>query len=78
MRKLENSKRWDRGQIKPAEHNLDSRAVVKVRFFRRRTVRLSCRGRLQHLCAARNQDGGPGQLQPLVSRFAAAALLADR
>ena len=29
------------------------------------TIRISCRGRLQQLHAARNQDGGPGQLQPL-------------
>jgi hypothetical protein len=29
-------------------------------------ARLSCRGRLLDLHAARNQDGGPGQLQPLV------------
>src|SRR5712692_3815328 len=27
---------------------------------------ISCRGRLQDLDAARNQDGGPGQLQPFV------------
>src|SRR5262249_48168958 len=34
---------------------------------RRRTIRISCRGRLQDLHAARNQHGGPGQLHPLVS-----------
>ena len=32
------------------------------------TIRISCRGRLQDLHAARNQDGGPGQLHPLVMR----------
>src|SRR5262249_49928818 len=31
-----------------------------------RTKRISCRGRLQDLHAARNQDLGPGQLHPLV------------
>src|SRR5271155_534370 len=30
------------------------------------TIRISCRGRLQDPHAARNQDGGPGQLHPLV------------
>src|SRR6516162_7523424 len=39
-------------------------------FFMRpplcRTIRISCRGRLQDLHAARNQNGGPGQLHPLV------------
>src|SRR4051812_47689727 len=30
------------------------------------TIRLSCRGRLQDRDLARNRDGGPGQLQPLV------------
>src|SRR5262245_253179 len=33
---------------------------------RLRTTTLTCRGRLQDLHAARNQDGGPGQLHPLV------------
>jgi hypothetical protein len=33
-----------------------------------RTMKLSCRGRLQHLRVSRNRDGGPGQLQLLVSR----------
>src|SRR5262249_39619402 len=32
----------------------------------RRTIRISCRGRLQDLHVARNQDGGPGQLHPWV------------
>src|SRR5262249_39306191 len=36
--------------------------------FLRRTIRISCRGRLQDLHAARNQDGGPGQLHPFVMR----------
>src|SRR5207248_1360194 len=33
-----------------------------------RTIRINCRGRLQDLNTARNHDGGPGQLHPLVSR----------
>src|SRR5262245_254101 len=33
-----------------------------------RTIRISCRGRLQKLHFARNQNGGPGRLHPLVSR----------
>ena len=31
------------------------------------TMELSCRGRLQGRNAVRNRDGGPGQLQRLVS-----------
>lgn len=31
------------------------------------TIRISCQGRLQDLYAARNQNGGPVQLHPLVS-----------
>src|SRR5437667_9660435 len=32
----------------------------------RPNARLSCRGRLQETWTPKNQDGGPGQLQPLV------------
>jgi hypothetical protein len=32
------------------------------------TTKLTCRGRLQHLHTARNQYGGPGQVQRLVRR----------
>lgn len=31
----------------------------------RRVIRISCRGRLQDICTARNQYGGPGKLHPL-------------
>jgi hypothetical protein len=36
----------------------------------RPNARLSCRGRLQETSTPKNQDGGPGQLQPLVRRGA--------
>ena len=42
--------------------------------FTSSTIRISCRGRLQDLHAARNQDGGPGQLHPLVSTCVAGHL----
>jgi hypothetical protein len=44
--------------------------VTKVHRFltKQLTIRISCRGRLQDLYAARNQYGGTGQLHPLVLR----------
>ena len=42
--------------------------VTATTSCRTRTIRISCRGRLQDLHAARNQGGGPGQLHPLVLR----------
>src|SRR6202049_317153 len=45
----------------------DANGILQQRTIRepsRRTIRISCRGRLQDLHAARNQDGGPGQLHP--------------
>lgn len=40
----------------------------------RLTTRISCRGRLQDPNVAPNQDGGPGQLHPLVRVFASIPL----
>lgn len=42
--------------------------AVTSRVLRSLTLRISCRGRLQNLHAAQNQDGGSGLLQRLVSR----------
>jgi hypothetical protein len=41
----------------------------QTRTRSRLTIRISCWGRLQDLRAARKQDGGPGQLHPLVLRL---------
>src|SRR5262249_22191879 len=64
------------GDIKPTQVATSARPARKYGFIgplslcvdplTRRTIRISCRGRLQILHAARIQDGGPGQLHPLV------------
>src|SRR5438876_11520459 len=48
-----------------ASHRIASEPTQTL-HARRRTIRISCRGRLQDLHAARNQYGGPGQLHPFV------------
>ncbi len=58
----------------PVSASDDDRSAFSGKFLRdgfadsRRTPQLTCRGRLQHLDAAQNQDGGPGQVQRLVRR----------
>jgi hypothetical protein len=44
----------------------ESNTATSATSCRTRTIRISCRCRLLDLHAARNQNGGPGQLQPLV------------
>src|SRR5262245_44758274 len=48
--------------------SLAGRLIVGSLLAIRANARLSCRGRLQGPASLENQDGGPGQIQPLVRR----------